>query len=111
VLVTAHLLVQLSRLASTTGHDPHKECDLRQFCHYVRQTPDAVSILFVRRLREKERKQAEKEARAVRKTAAGGAKNTLDSFINRVTYKVDVLAGGFQPVCAMQPDGTRWPAG
>ena len=40
------------------------------------------------RLREKERKQAEKEARALRKAAAGGAKNTLDSFINRVKYKV-----------------------
>lgn len=61
---------------------------LRQLCHHARQTPNAVSTLLDRRLREKERKQAEKEARALRKAAAGGAKNTLDTFINRVTYKV-----------------------
>ena len=88
MLVAAHLLVQLSRSASITGHDQHKQCDLRCLFHRVRQMPDAVPTLFVRRLREKERKQAEKEARAVRKAAASGAKNTLDSFINRVTYKV-----------------------
>ena len=44
------------------------------------------------RLREKERKQAEKEARALRKAAVGGTKNTLDSFINRVKYKVGCVA-------------------
>lgn len=43
----------------------------------------------MRRLREKERKQAEKEARAARKAAAAEKTGTLDSFINRVKYKVD----------------------
>jgi hypothetical protein len=40
------------------------------------------------RLQDKARKQADKEARAVRKAAAGKSNSTLDSFINRVKYKV-----------------------